>query len=118
MPPQFLVHDSLLGNAIFIRGSSLFERLLRHFTWWRAVVRFLGRFWLRRVPLDANKLEKMGLAQPLGSVGGVDMFSVGRGLCTRIVSSCQNSCFGLDWLALLQHEILPMWQPNMHIHEG
>ena len=82
----------------------------------RSRFRFLGRFWLRRVPLNANELEKMGLAQPLGSVGDVDMFSVGRGLCTRNVSSCAeiHSCFGLDWLALLQHEILPMWQPNMH----
>ena len=112
------MHDSLLGNAIFVRGSSLFERLLQRCPHLVARSRFhlLGRFWLRRVPLDANKLEKMGLAQPLGSVGGVDMFSVGRGLCTRIVSSCAeiHSCFGLDWLALLQHEILPMWQPNMH----
>ena len=78
--------------------------------------RLLGRFRLRRVPLDANQFEEMGLAQPLGSVGFVDMLSVGRGLCTRTVSSCTEirSCFGPDWLALLQHEILPMWQPNMH----
>jgi hypothetical protein len=79
--------------------------------------RLLGRFWLRRVPLDANQFEEMGMAQPLGSVGGVDMFSVGRSLCTRSVSSGIEirRCLGPDWLARLQHEILPMWQSNMHL---
>ena len=73
------MHDSLLGNAIFVRGSSLFECLLQrcpHLVA-RSRFRFLGRFWLRRVPLDANKLEEMGLVQPVGSMGGVDMFSLG-----------------------------------------
>ena len=43
----------------------------------RSRFRLLGRFWLRRVPLDANQFEEMGLAQPLGSMGCVDMFSLG-----------------------------------------
>ena len=82
----------------------------------RSRFRLLGRFRLRRVPLDANQFEEMGLAQPLGSMGCIDMFSVGRGLCACSVSSRIEIRLGLgpDWLARLQHEILPMWQPNMH----
>ena len=82
----------------------------------RSRFRLFGRLRLRRVPLDANQFEEMGLALPLGSVGGVDMFSVGRGLCTRSVSSLLeiHRCIGPDWPARLQHEILPMWQSNVH----
>ena len=66
------MHDSLLGNAIFVRGSSLFERTVAAVPplGGRAVdFVFLGRFWLRRVPLDANKLEKWVWRSYLGSVG-------------------------------------------------
>lgn len=82
----------------------------------RSRFRLLGRFRVRRVPLDANQFEEMGLAQPLGSMGGVDMFSVVRGLCPRSLSSRIEIHLGLgpDWFARLQHDILPMWQSNLH----
>ena len=82
----------------------------------RSRFRLLGRFRVRRVPLDANQFEIMGLAKPVGCVGRVDMFNIGRSLCTRSVSSRIQIRRRLcpDWLARLQHEILSMWQPNMH----
>ena len=61
---KFLVHDSLPGHAIFVHGSSMFECMLQRSPHLVACSRFrlLGRFRLRRVPLDANKLKKMGMA--------------------------------------------------------
>ena len=82
----------------------------------RSRFRLLGRFRIRRVPLDANQFKEMGLAKPLGSMGGVDMFSVVRSLCIRSFSPRIEIRLGLgpDWFARLQHDILPMWQPNLH----